>query len=45
MMAEVLCPNCRKKLAEGLAGGVLTVWCRRCGKMVCIDRRVKHTVN
>ncbi len=40
----VHCPECRKKLAESLSEGVLTIWCRRCRKMVCVDRRLPRKV-
>jgi DNA-directed RNA polymerase subunit RPC12/RpoP len=31
-MTEVRCPQCKRKLAEGL-DGTLTIWCRNCKKV------------
>ena len=38
-MKPVRCPNCDKKLAEHLDGGVLIGTCK-CGEVVTIDRRI-----
>lgn len=37
---EVRCPNCNKKVADGLINGMLKITCRGCGVIAVVDRRL-----